>query len=379
MKTHCGSFSGRVPPGGLIEWVLPTNRGIENVPDTLKAPILDYMKRVYNVDNSGVFYETMSPKSVHGLETPGYAVWCLKCLGAEDWLTRLRQEGFVQKAIDKSYDPSLKLYLSGNSMDPQRIGAWRLHNDWVARTALDMLNVPARPGPDRPEIIQRFPWAAQSQEDFDAWLDKRWAYDGRAATKEICQYLKLYCMVHGITTYDQWDQRIHEAVASMEKHRDDATGLVGIGNNGDIGWAMRGHRNNIFTFYRTMRMRERVEDQVKIINATLALQHEDGLFHDRNMCAMMDAVELLAEYHLQNGMMYDEIIASVRRCIAGMFEQLRTPDGVFRYDFNKPADTEDAQPLTGTCFVMRTIRYWQAIDPEARQDLGRVLSRIAGV
>ena len=128
---------------------------------------------------------------------------------------------------------------------------------------------------------------------------------------------------------------------------------------------MRGHRNLALGLLWPLGVAEPMLE--RMIDSTLACQRPDGLFDDGSMCANMDAVHLLSEYGLRTGHRCAETVAANRRCVSAIFEKLSDSSGGFRYELDESPET--ARLTNGTAFVLHTLRYWQAIDPEARRNL----------
>ena len=116
------------------------------------------------------------------------------------------------------------------------------------------------------------------------------------------------------------------------------------------------------------------------MESTMALQRKDGLFHDGSMCANMDAVQVLAEYYLQTGLLRDETINSIRKSIKGIFKILSIGNGAFYFKMEQipQRNKKTASPwhVSGAAFALEMIRFWQAVDLNARKDLEKTLNEI---
>lgn len=183
----------------------------------------------------------------------------------------------------------------------------------------------------------------------------------------------------GFTHFDQFDGTARAVVEFLEESRDPATGYISMGPDIAPGWGMRGHRNLVLAVHWRYGIPEPMLP--KLIDATLACQREDGLFDDGSMCANMDAVHLLAEYGLRTPHRKGDAIAAARRCVQAMFRLLAVPCGGYRYEFDECPEPlisgyGRAKITNGTAFVIFTLRYWQAIDPEAKEGLAPAMTRL---
>jgi hypothetical protein len=371
------AFALTTPKGGLIQWVLAAHEGLSSQSPALQERVLSLLEACYDPDGEWPFRENPDRDAPFGMETLSWALLCLQHLGVTDWIAEIRENGDILAKIDAYYDPDLMIYRDENTQKEGHIGAWRFHNDHVMRMGLEIMGVAPRPEPRGLERREDFPWAPQSDDELEAWLKRCWDYDPRSGTKEIIQYLRLYWMLVGGPTLDPHTRRI---LSFLAERRDPATGYIGIPKSGDVGWAMRGHRNNILHTLMTLGLREPVEAETQIMESTLALQRKDGLFHDGGMCANMDALEILAAYYLQTGYAQDLVLKTARRCIQALFERLYVPSaGGFLYKGPEAPLKDgygDAWLVNGAAFVLNTIRYWQAIDRKARFDLDGALGEL---
>ncbi len=367
-----------VPPGGLIAWTLAASPALPSQDARLSARILALLDACHDSAAPWPFRENPDPGGPHTMETLTWALVCLQHLGAEDRIAAVRDRPGLLDRIDAYYDPDLMIYRDDNTQEVGRIGAWRFHNDSVMRMGLQIMGAPARPQVTGLAMRRHFPWAPQSDAELEGWMQRCWDHDPRAGVKEIVQYLRLYRMLAGPAL----DEHLLRILGFLAAHRDPATGYIGIPKSGDLGWAMRGHRNNILHTWMDLGLREPPDAALAVMRSTLALQRPDGLFHDGSMCANMDAIELLAEYHLQTGCLRDEALGACRRCVAGLFARLYVAPGGFVYaPGTLPADPAAeghgrACLVNGAAFALNTLRYWAAIDPLARHDLPAALDGV---
>ena len=371
-----------VPKGGLIEWCLGGETGLASICPRLKARLLNLLDTCYVPDEPCPFRENPDPDAPARIDTLVWALFCFLHLGSEGRVRNVRDSGDILEKIDAYYDPMRMIYQDSNTQEAGVWGRWRLHNDGIMRLGLSLMGVEARPRVKGLAALQHFPWAPQPGQDLQAWLEMCWDHDPRAGTKEIMQYVGLYTILTG----EVLDEHVLSILSFLAARRDPETGYIGIPKSGDLGWAMRGHRNNIFGYIRKWGLREPLEAQLQVMETTLSLQHVDGLFHDRGMCANMDAIELLVEYYLQTGHYREQVLKACRRCVRGVFQKLYIPVGEcaggFSWKFEDVPDDVATEGYTsawlvnGTAFVLNMLRYWQAIDPVARQDLGRALDDV---
>ena len=175
---------------------------------------------------------------------------------------------------------------------------------------------------------------------------------------------------------DDLDDQARQVLAYIESRRDPATGFIGTGSDVELGWAMRGHRNLALNLLWPLGVDEPGVE--RMIDATLACQRPDGLFHDGGMCANMDAVHLLAEYGRRTAHRCAESIQSTQRCVAAMFRNLASPNGGFFFELAERHATDPAEVHTtnGLAFALFTLHYWQALDPAAHANLDHALTVI---
>lgn len=273
--------------------------------------------------------------------------------------------------LESYYNAEYKLYSGGDIQSADTIGTWRLHDGILyIRNALRILGFEPKPFPEGREHLSAFPWAPRSEAELVPWMNMCCSKVGnRAGVKEISQYLCLYRNLMRVNI----DGHVEKILAFLSEKRDPETGYIGLDK--DLGWTMRGHRNNILLFtLMEIGLREPLKWQIKIIETTLALQNEDGLFHDGSMCANMDAVHILAEYHLQTGLFADKILSAVRKAISGMLNILQHPEGGFYFDIQqKQNDPENCWLMSGAGFFMESVRYWLVIDLPARTNNWKIL------
>lgn len=372
-----GSLRMKIPPGGLVEAMVPAGNGLASHFSRFHDQILLYLDLVCSPEGidtrSAPFRENPSlPYGKVRLETTVWALVCLQQIGNQRRIEQVRNRALAH--IDRHYDPVSQTYQDENARMHESFGAWHIHNDCVARMGLGILGVRARGTGNGVTFLRYHPWAPQPGCDIEAWMHQCWAKDPRAALKEIFQYLVLYCRLQGIHSTMAFDAHVRQIVSFLESRRDPASGYIGMVPGNDLGWAMRGYRNFVINFYWPMGVPEPMLDEM--MNSTLACQRDDGLFHDGGMCSNMDAVQLLAEYSLRTGLRRTEVIEACRRCVRSMFENMLLPAiGGFRYNFadcrNIPEGDgyENALITNGTAFSLNALRYWQAIDNDARHCL----------
>lgn len=375
----------KIPPGGLIESIAPSARGLSGEFPRLREQVAHFIEQVSSpedhahVGGDAPFRENPSlPPGQAGLETTVWALACLQQTGQPQRIERVRDRALAH--IDRYYDPESRTYEDDNARAHHSFGAWHSHNDVVARIGLSILNQPPRGTGQGVEYLRYHPWAPPPGSDIDAWMRQCWDKDPRAALKEIYQYLLLYCTLMRIGGAAEFDAHVRHIVDFLESRRDPDSGYIGMAAGNDLGWAMRGYRNFVINFYWPMGVAEPMLD--RMIDSTLACQRDDGLFHDGGMCANMDAVQLLAEYSLRSGLRRAEVIDACRRCARALFEKMLVRScGGFRFNFNecRASDVRDygkAQLTNGTAFALYTLRFWQAIDDDARRSLQRQLDDI---
>ncbi len=346
-----------IPQGGFIEQALPESRGLAQISPALRERVLAFLDQVRAPDTAPwPFFENPRATGSTTIETTTWALVCLQHVGATDLIAALKPR--VATAIDRFYNSELGLYQDTDRQQPKLTGQWRLHNDSVCRMALGIIGVEPRPFPRGRQHLRQFPWAPQPGDDLDEWMNRCWATNPRDGAKEIFQYLHLYRQLEGV------DDHVRHGLAFLESKRNPQTGFIGAGPGLEPGWVMRGHRNLALGLLWPLGVPEPMLEQM--IDSTLACQRTDGLFHDGSMCANMDAVHLLAEYSLRTPHRRAEIIIATRRCASAIFEKLSVPAGGFRYELGESPDS--ARFTNGTAFVLHTLRFWQAIDPEAKLD-----------
>ena len=239
-----------------------------------------------------------------------------------------------------------------------------------------MLDESPRPFPRGLDRLSDFPWAPVGEDAWRPWLDAAWADDPRAAAKAAFQYLWFYTRLTGCDHVDDLDDQARQVLAYMESRRDPATGFIGTGPDVELGWAMRGHRNLALNLLWPLGVEEPGIE--RMIDATLACQRPDGLFHDGGMCANMDAVHLLAEYARRTGHRRAEAVQSTAAVSSAMFRCLASPDGGFWFELAERHATHPAAIHTtnGLAFALFTLHYWQALDPDSRANLDAALASV---
>ena len=312
---------------------------------------------------------------VGAIATPRSIMCALRILGqldAADMLNNDREK--LHRQLESYYDNVRKVYTGLDNHSKDAFGAWRFHDGILyIRNSLEFLGFKSKPFPEGLKHLSSFSWAPQHNNELEAWFDNCCKQtNNRTGIKQLSQYLCLYRNLMR-TDMDEHIRRIFKLFASK---RDRDTGYIGVDD--DIGWAMRGHRNNIMLFtLMAMGLREPLKWQVKVMETTLALQDKNGLFHDGSMCANMDAIHILAEYYLQTGLYGNEVLTAVRKAISGMLNILRHPDGGFYFDIQQKQDNQELNNncwlMSGAGFFMESVRYWLAIDLEARTDSWKIL------
>ena len=249
-----------------------------------------------------------------------------------------------------------------------------MHFDAVVRIGFELVG-PASRGPSRAACIacRKFPWAPVGEDAWRRWLDQTWGEDPRAAAKAAFQYLWFYTRLTDCDHVDDLDAHARQVLAYLESRRDPATGFIGTGPGVELGWAMRGHRNLALNLLWPLGVDEPGVE--RMIDATMACQRPDGLFHDGGMCANMDAVHLLAEYGRRTGHRRAESVQSARRCVSAMFHCLASPDGGFWFELAERHATHppNIHITNGLAFALFTLHYWQALDPAAHANLDQAL------
>ena len=251
------------------------------------------------------------PGAPADIETTVWALAALRQVGAEVELDRVRHRALV--ALHAAYNPDLGIYEPTATQIGGGPGTWRMHFDAVVRIGFDLLDQIPRPFPRGLHRLRKFPWAPVGEDAWRPWLDQVWADDPRAAAKAAFQYLWFYTRLTGCERVDELDDQARQVLAYMEARRDPATGFIGTGPDIELGWAMRGHRNLALNLLWPLGVDEPGIE--RMIDATLACQRPDGLFHGGGMCANMDAVHLLAEYARRTGHRRAEAVRSARRCV----------------------------------------------------------------
>ena len=361
-----------IPRGGLTERVMPLRGGLRQPPPWLHDRVVRYGERVtLGRDAAQPFRESPACDSAVGVETTVWALTALHHVGADAALECLRPR--IQASLDAAYNPALELYEPSASQAPAGVGVWRLHNDAVTRLGFELLGERPHPFPRGKERLRAFPWAPAGDGDLDRWLERTWAGDPRAAAKATFQYLRLYTGLTGIQRVEDLNAHGLRVLAYLETRRDRATGFIGMGTGVELGWAMRGHRNLALNLLWPLGAGE--PGLERMIDATLACQREDGLFHDGGLCANMDAVHLLAEYGLRTQHRRAEAVRATRRCVRALFALLGSADGGFWFEVGeRHAEAPPPRTTNGLAFALFTLRYWQALDADSRNDTGRALA-----
>ena len=365
--------SDRASPPALISQA----SGLHNPPSWLHDQVVSY---VTSVETSAAdplpFRDNPDPGAPADIETTVWALSALRQVGAQDAIDRVRPRALA--ALRAAYNPELGIYEPTVTQVGGGTGTWRMHFDAVVRIGFELLDRAPRPFPRGLERLSDLPWAPTSEDAWRPWLDEVWAEDPRAAAKAAFQYLWFYTRFAGANRVDDLDDQARQVLAYLESRRDPATGFIGIGPDVDLGWAMRGHRNLGLNLLWPLGVDEPGIE--RMIDATLACQRPDGLFHDGGMCANMDAVHLLAEYGRQTPHRRAESIQATRRCVAAMFNRLASPNGGFFYELTERDATDPSAIHTtnGLAFALYTLNYWQALDVASHEDLAAAL-KTAGV
>ncbi len=350
---------------------------LHDPPPQLRARVAAYAARVTAADGrSGQpFLENPHPGAATGVETTVWGLLALRLVGARAEVERVRPRTLA--ALRAAYNPQLGIYEPTASQTSGGPGAWRLHNDAVTRLGFQLLGAPARPFPRGLERLRAFPWAPADASQALARLDQTWADDPRSAAKAAFQYLWLYTRLAGIGRLDDLDDAARRVLAWLEARRDPATGFIGMGPGVALGWAMRGHRNLALNLLWPLGVQERGVE--RLVDAVLACQRPDGLFHDGGACANMDAVHLLAAYARRTTHRRAQARSAARRCAAAMFDRLASPDGGFFFTLHERAAAPSrARTTNGLAFALLTLAYWQALDPAARRGLSQALAAARG-
>ena len=349
--------------------------GLHNPPSWLRDRVVGYVTSVEtHPDHSLPFRDNPRPGAPADIETTVWALSALRQVGAEDAIERARPRALA--ALHAAYNPDLGIYEPTATQTGGGPGTWRMHFDAVVRIGFELLDESPRPFPRGLHRLSDLPWAPVGEDAWRRWLDAAWADDPRAAAKAAFQYLWFYTRLAGCDHVDDLDDQARQVLAYMESRRDPATSFIGTGPDVELGWAMRGHRNLALNLLWPLGVDEPGIE--RMIDATLACQRPDGLFHDGGMCANMDAVHLLAEYARRTVHRRAETVQSTRRCVHAMFRRLASPDGGFFFELAERHATDPAHIHTtnGLAFALFTLHYWQALDRDARQDLARSLARV---
>ena len=347
--------------------------GLNNPPLWLRDRAVRYVARVeVRSDDALPFRDNPQPGAPADIETTVWALSALRQVGARDEIDRARPRALA--ALRAAYNPDLGIYEPTDTQTGGGPGTWRMHFDAVVRIGFELLNETPRPFPRGLHRLSAFPWAPVGKDAWRPWLDQAWADDPRAAAKAAFQHLWFYTRFAGCDHIDDLDDQARQVLAYLESRRDPATGFIGMGPGVELGWAMRGHRNLALNLLWPLGVDE--PGVKRLIDATLACRRPDGLFHDGGMCANMDAVHLLAEYGRRTDHRRAEAVQAARRCVAAMFHRLASPDGGFFYELAERDATDPAHIHTtnGLAFALFTLHYWQALDADARANLGQALA-----
>lgn len=347
--------------------------GLHNPPRWLRDQVVRYVASVEAPPGDPLpFRENPQAGAPANIETTVWALVALRQVAAEDAIERARPRAL--EALQAAYNPELGMYEPTSTQIGGGPGTWRMHFDAVVRIGFELLDEPARPFPRGLDRLADLPWAPVGEEAWRPWLDQAWAEDPRSAAKAAFQYLWFYTRFAGCDHVDDLDDQGRQVLAYMEARRDRATGFIGMGPDADLGWAMRGHRNLALNLLWPLGVDEPGVE--RMIDATLACRRPDGLFHDGGMCANMDAVHLLAEYGRRTSYRRTEAIQSTRRCVVAMFHSLAAASGGFFFELAEDHATHPSQIRTtnGLAFALFTLNYWQALDVEAREDMGQALA-----
>lgn len=349
--------------------------GLRSPPPWLRDRVVRYVASVEtSPDDPLPFRDNPQPGAPANIETTVWALSCLRQVGARDAIDRARSRALA--ALDAAYNPDLGIYEPNETQIGGGPGTWRMHFDAVVRIGFELLDEHPRPFPRGLDRLSALPWAPVGEDAWRPWLNHAWEEDPRAAAKAAFQYLWFYTRFAGTNHVDDLDDQAQQVLAYLESRRDPATGLIGMRPDVDLGWAMRGHRNLALNLLWPLGVDEPGIE--RMIDATLACQRPDGLFHDGGMCANMDAVHLLAEYGRRTGHRRDEAIQATRRCVAAMFRHLASPNGGFFYDLTEShaTDPADVRTTNGLAFALFTLNYWQALDVASHEDLAAALKAV---
>ena len=369
MQADHDDSTDRASPPPLV----PQSSGLHNPPPWLRDQVVSYVASVEaSPDDPLPFRDNPRPGAPANIETTVWALSCLRQVGAQDAIDRARPRALA--ALRAAYNPDLGIYEPNETQVGGGPGTWRMHFDAVVRIGFELLDETPRPFPRGLERMSDLPWAPVGEDAWRPWLDQTWAEDPRAAAKAAFQYLWFHTRFAGTNHVDDIDDQAQQVLAYLESRRDPATGFIGVSSDVDLGWAMRGHRNLALNLLWPLGVDEPGVE--RMIDATLACRRPDGLFHDGGMCANMDAVHLLAEYGRRTDHRRDEAINSTRRCVAAMFRRLASPNGGFFYERTESHATDQSAIHTtnGLAFALFTLNYWQALDADARLDLGAALA-----
>ena len=346
--------------------------GLQNPPFWLQNQVIRYVASVEtDPDDVLPFRDNPQPGAPADIETTVWALSALRQVGAQDAIDRVRPRALT--ALHAAFNPDLGIYEPTSTQIDGGPGTWRMHFDAVVRIGFELLDETPHPFPRGLRRLSLFPWAPVGKDAWRPWLDQAWAEDARAAAKAAFQYLWFYTRLAGRTCVEDLDDQARQVLDYLEARRDPVTGFIGMGPDVDPGWAMRGHRNLALNLLWPLGVDEPGVE--RMIDATLACQRPDGLFHDGGMCANMDAVHLLAEYGRCTAHRQTESIQSARRCVGAMFRRLASPDGGFWFELAErcAVDASNIHATNGLAFALYTLNYWQALDAEAREDLGGML------
>ena len=347
------------PRGGFLQAICPQLEPLTGLDEGFRQWALRFLEDCY-VSNKQEATFRESPAA--GAPSDARTVYCglrmLAQLGDSELFRRVKADrAKIGRKINSFYNPQLEVYQGNDNHQPDSMGKWHLHDGYLyLPRALKILDLPSKPIAKGLDKLPRFPWALKKGGSIPAWVKRCTAGNPRSGVKEITQYLALYRMLGG----KMWDDHIEKIFGQLIALRDPETGF--IGRHDDPGWAMRGHRNNILviTLYE-MGIQEPVDEQLKVINSTLALQRPDGLYHDGSMCANMDAIQLLAECTVQTGYLRHDIRKSIERALAAIVEHLAVPAGGVHYEHPSASSGQPETLVTGLGFMMESIRFGKCI------------------
>ena len=366
--------SDRASPPALISQA----NGLHSPPSWLRDRVVSY---VTSVETSAAdplpFRDNPDPGAPANIETTVWALSALRQVGAQDAIDRVRPRALA--ALGGAYNPDLGIYEPTATQLGGGPGTWRMHFDAVVRIGFELLDKAPRPFPRGLERLSDLPWAPTGEDAWRPWLDQAWAEDRaarpprpRSSTSGSTPGLR------APTASTTWTIRPGRCWPTLSPAATRPPAFIGMGPDVDLGWAMRGHRNLALNLLWPLGVDEPGIE--RMIDATLACQRPDGVFHDGGMCANMDAVHLLAEYGRQTPHRRAESIQATRRCVAAMFRRLASPDGGFFYALSERDATDLATIHTtnGLAFALYTLNYWQALDVASHEDLAAAL-KTAGV